>query len=166
MKYLVIENNTKTVEQLKKFVNKAELSNEQIKDLVGVIETLEKFEGDVTLALLEETHELVVKAINFEEEEVKEEPKATITDLKQLKKLMQKEMKELRSKNNLNNDSIRISMTEKQMEKGIFSISTFRCFEELALEFGSKYGVFVERKKGYLFDNGVDKNGSYYFKLK
>ena len=162
MKYLVIENNTKTVEQLKKFVNKAELSNEQIKDLVGVIETLESFEDEVTLALLEETYELVMKAIEFKEES---EPKAVVTDLKQLKKEMQKEMKKLREENQLNNDSIRISMTEKQMEKGIFSISTYRCFEDLALEFGSKYGTFIERKKGYLFSDGVDINGSYYFKL-
>lgn len=71
--------------------------------------------------------------------------------MEQIKKQLQKELKEIRKNNGLNQDQLKLSMTSKMMEQGEFVIVTSSLSEkrmELINSLTSKLGTFVSIKAG------------------
>ena len=75
--------------------------------------------------------------------------------MKQLKKDLQKGIKEIRTQFGLNSDQLRVSFTEKQQAKGEFTISTcekvLNNHGEAIITFCEKYGSLVDTEDGGTF---------------
>lgn len=76
------------------------------------------------------------------------EDEVVVVDSKQLKKTLQKRAKEVRNQYGLNADNFRVSFTEKQQDKGEFTVAVGVSNEAIAIEFGEEFGTYVGTEDG------------------
>ena len=90
------------------------------------------------------------KAQTNEAKKAKKVAKESPTGLEAQKDLMSKELKKLRTELGVDGKSIKLSSTQKQMEKGEFTLfaKNIEQFGDALKEFGSKFGTFVGVEKG------------------
>ena len=90
------------------------------------------------------------KAQTNEAKKAKKVAKESPTSLEAQKELMSKELKKLRTELGVDGKSIKLSSTQKQMEKGEFTLfaKNMEQFGDALKEFGSKFGTFVGVEKG------------------
>ena len=90
------------------------------------------------------------KAQTNEAKKAKKVAKESPTGLEAQKELMSKELKKLRTELGVDGKSIKLSSTQKQMEKGEFTLfaKDMKQFGDALKEFGSKFGTFVGVEKG------------------
>lgn len=90
------------------------------------------------------------KAQTDEAKKAKKVAKESPTGLEAQKDLMSKELKKLRTELGVDGKSIKLSSTQKQMEKGEFTLfaKNIEQFGDALKEFGSKFGTFVGVEKG------------------